>query len=122
MPVTLPSADTTPATVPDCESQSCAASTVIVPLKLLSLGVAESCTGGMVAERITNIPGSSDTFIGGGGPYPDVIKTPPLKGRPGTTAPHGAGSGGRGAGRGGGAQGLFSGDATLAVPGIAGPR
>ena len=43
------------------------------------LGVAESCTGGMVAERITNIPGASDTFIGGVVAYADVIKTAALK-------------------------------------------
>ncbi len=30
-----------------------------------TLAVAESCTGGMVAERITSIPGSSDYFFGG---------------------------------------------------------
>src|SRR2546423_3092456 len=93
MPVTLPSADTTPATVPDCESQSCAASTVIVPLKLLSLGVAESCTGGMVAERITNIPGASDTFIGGVGASADRIKTAALRGPPATLPAHGSRSG-----------------------------
>lgn len=31
----------------------------------LTLGVAESCTGGMIASMITNVPGSSKYFIGG---------------------------------------------------------
>ncbi len=31
----------------------------------LKLASAESCTGGLVADRITDIPGSSDYFIGG---------------------------------------------------------
>jgi PncC family amidohydrolase len=31
----------------------------------LKLSTAESCTGGLVADRITDVPGSSEYFIGG---------------------------------------------------------
>lgn len=31
----------------------------------LTLAVAESCTGGRIADRITDVPGSSEYFIGG---------------------------------------------------------
>jgi nicotinamide-nucleotide amidase len=38
------------------------------------LGVAESCTGGMIAERITSVPGSSRSFLGGAVVYSDTLK------------------------------------------------
>jgi nicotinamide-nucleotide amidase len=40
----------------------------------LKLAVAESCTGGMLGERITNIPGSSDVFLGGIIAYHNDVK------------------------------------------------
>lgn len=40
----------------------------------LKLAVAESCTGGLVGERITNIPGSSDIFLGGIIAYDNAVK------------------------------------------------
>ena len=40
----------------------------------LRLAVAESCTGGMLGERITNIPGSSDVFLGGIIAYHNDVK------------------------------------------------
>jgi nicotinamide-nucleotide amidase len=39
-----------------------------------TLAVAESCTGGMVAERITSVAGSSDYFLGGFLVYSNLMK------------------------------------------------
>lgn len=48
-----------------------------------NLSVAESCTGGMVSQRITSVPGSSRYFVGGAVVYNNSLKTaladvPPL--------------------------------------------
>jgi nicotinamide-nucleotide amidase len=44
-------------------------------MKGATLAVAESCTGGLVAERITRIPGSSRAFLGGAVVYSNELKT-----------------------------------------------
>ena len=85
------------------------------------LGVAESCTGGMIAERVTNIPGASATFIGGVVAYADVVKTAALKVPIETLEAHGAVSEETVRAMAEGAQRLFSADCTMAVTGIAGP-
>jgi len=44
-------------------------------LRQATLAVAESCTGGMVSQRITSVPGSSRSFLGGAVVYSDALKT-----------------------------------------------
>ena len=44
-------------------------------LRQATLAVAESCTGGMIAERITSVPGSSRSFLGGVIAYSNDLKT-----------------------------------------------
>jgi nicotinamide-nucleotide amidase len=59
-------------------------------MKGATLAVAESCTGGMVAERITSIPGSSRAFLGGAVVYSDELKTLFAGVDPALIAQHGA--------------------------------
>jgi PncC family amidohydrolase len=40
----------------------------------LRLAVAESCTGGLISHRITNVPGSSEYFLGGVTAYAYQVK------------------------------------------------
>ena len=44
-------------------------------MRQTTLAVAESCTGGMIAERVTRVPGSSRSFLGGAIVYSDELKT-----------------------------------------------
>ena len=44
-------------------------------MRAATLAVAESCTGGLVAQRLTSISGSSRSFLGGAVVYSDNLKT-----------------------------------------------
>lgn len=55
-----------------------------------TLAVAESCTGGLVGELVTAVPGSSRYFVGGVIAYANELKRDLLGVRPETLAAHGA--------------------------------
>jgi nicotinamide-nucleotide amidase len=56
----------------------------------LSVAVAESCTGGIVQKRLTDVPGSSDVFRGGVVAYANDVKERALGVRHDDIAAHGA--------------------------------
>ena len=56
----------------------------------LKLAVAESCTGGLISHRITNISGSSNYFLGGVTSYANEAKLNLLGVSPETLEKHGA--------------------------------
>lgn len=48
---------------------------LMLGMRNLTLATAESCTGGLIAERLTNVPGSSRSYLGGAVVYADHLKT-----------------------------------------------
>ena len=87
----------------------------------LKLATAESCTGGLIADRITNVPGSSDYFIGGFVAYAYEAKVASLGVAWDTLKAHGAVSGETVLEMARGAIRALGADLALGVSGIAGP-
>jgi PncC family amidohydrolase len=87
----------------------------------LTVAVAESCTGGLVADAITDIPGSSGYFLGGVVSYSNDAKVALLGVSAEVLASHGAVSAQVGRAMAQGARERFSADLAAAVTGVAGP-
>jgi len=87
----------------------------------LKLAVAESCTGGMLGERITNIPGSSDVFLGGIIAYHNDVKREALGVRGEDIERYGAVSEQVALQMASGAREKMGADVGVSVTGIAGP-
>jgi nicotinamide-nucleotide amidase len=87
----------------------------------LTLAVAESCTGGMVAARLTDVAGASDAFVGGVVAYSDELKRAQLGVPDEVLGDHGAVSAQAAEAMAEGARRLLGADVALAVTGIAGP-
>ena len=87
----------------------------------LTVAVAESCTGGLVADAITDIPGSSGYFLGGIVSYADTAKASLLGVPAEVLAAHGAVSAQVGRAMAEGVRERFAADLAAAVTGVAGP-
>ncbi len=87
----------------------------------LTLAAAESCTGGMIGERVTNVAGSSDVFLGGVIAYANELKTGLLGVNPETVAGHGAVSAAVVTEMVAGVAERTGADLAVAVTGVAGP-
>ncbi len=59
-------------------------------LRQATLAIAESCTGGLIAQRITSVPGSSRSFLGGAVVYSNQLKISFANVAPDLLAQHGA--------------------------------
>ena len=89
--------------------------------KRLTLALAESCTGGLIGHRLTNVAGSSDYFLGGVVSYSNEAKLDLLRVAPEVLAQLGAVSPETARDMARGAQAAFGAHLGLAVTGIAGP-
>jgi len=87
----------------------------------LTLALAESCTGGLIAERITNIPGASACFKGGVVCYANTVKHDLLGVSQAVLEVEGAVSQTCAQAMAEGARRSLQSDVALSVTGIAGP-
>ena len=86
-----------------------------------TVSVAESCTGGLIARRITEVPGSSEYFIEGAVTYSNEAKTRTLGVPPSLIEEHGAVSAECAEAMAKGMREYAGTDHAIAVTGIAGP-
>ena len=86
-----------------------------------TLALAESCTGGMIAAELTDIPGASEVFLGGVVAYSNASKTALLGVEPAELAVHGAVSRRTAELMAAGACERFGADICVSVTGVAGP-
>lgn len=93
----------------------------LLTAKNLTLALAESCTGGLVAHRVTEVPGSSEYFLGGVVSYANAAKERLLGVRHGTLVGHGAVSSETALEMARGARRALGADIGLSITGIAGP-
>ncbi len=87
-----------------------------------TLATAESCTGGMVAQRLTSVPGASDVFLGGVVAYSNEVKTRELGVAENLLQEHGAVSAEAAAAMAAGVRKRLGADVAVSVTGVAGPR
>ena len=86
-----------------------------------TIAFAESCTGGLVSTRITDIPGSSKSFLGSVVAYSNDIKISILGVESSTIAKNGAVSAKTAREMAEGARLVLRSDVAAAITGIAGP-
>lgn len=86
-----------------------------------TLSAAESCSGGLIAHRITNVSGSSAYFLGGIVSYSNEAKESLLGVSHDILVTYGAVSGPVARAMAEGAQRVFESDYAIGVTGIAGP-
>ena len=87
----------------------------------LTMATAESCTGGMVAARLTGVAGASGEFVGGVVAYSNEVKISELGVPPELLEAHGAVSAEVAVAMARGARERLGADVAVAVTGIAGP-